>query len=66
LAIRSGRNEDPKNATVRRADKRPLSVFALPLPRNTDAPFPTVRRAAVALIVVDPELEAAVDEPRSG
>ncbi len=37
---------------------RPLSVLALPLPRNGD-PF-DVRRAAVALLVTDPDVEAAV------
>jgi DNA-binding CsgD family transcriptional regulator/PAS domain-containing protein len=48
-------------ALIRRPGfKRPLSVLAVPLPRTRDAPFPTIRRAAVALIVTDPERDAAV------
>lgn len=59
LRVRAGGTDEPKPALVHRGgDKRPLSVLALPLPRRLDAPFPTVRRAAVALVVTDPDLEA--------
>jgi DNA-binding CsgD family transcriptional regulator len=59
LRVRGGGADEPAPALVhRRGDKRPLSVLALPLPRRLDAPFPAVRRAAVALIVTDPDLDA--------
>lgn len=61
LDVAYGGNDEPSPTTIRRAArKRPLSVIALPMPRSLEAPFPTIRRAAVALIVTDPELDSAV------
>jgi DNA-binding CsgD family transcriptional regulator/PAS domain-containing protein len=55
------RAEEPTTAFIRRSGfVRPLSVLAVPLARTSEAPFPTIRRAAVALIVTDPDLDAAV------
>lgn len=59
LRLRNGGTDEPVPALVHRGgDKRPLSVLALPLSPRREAPFPTVRRAAVALLVTDPDLEA--------
>lgn len=57
LELRLGGSNEPGSATVSRPHRRPLSVFTLPLRRGGEGPFSSVRRAAVALMVTDPEVE---------
>lgn len=53
--------EQPTAASIRRpGSKRPLSVLAVPLPPASETPLFAIQRAAVALIVTDPDREAAV------
>ncbi|HEY8554521.1 MAG TPA: hypothetical protein VIL43_08285 [Burkholderiales bacterium] len=59
IATRQGLDAAPEPVYLERGNgAQPLSVLALPLPRSGD-PF-DVRRAAVALLVTDPGVEAAV------
>lgn len=58
LQLHQGRDGDPTVAFARRAvGRRPLSITALPLPRGEDSFY--VRGAAVALLIADPERNAA-------
>lgn len=55
-------SELPQAASARRqSGKRPLRVMAIPLPRQAENPF-LIRRAAVALMISDPELETVVPD----
>lgn len=56
LALRQGADlPAPGYVQLRRRERRPLGVIAVPLPVRARTPFP-VRQACVALIVSDPEL----------